>query len=74
MKCATPSCTRDDGTTAARVGAQLPLTSVPRRRTMPQEIYRVTMHRETERRRGVVSWALRTCQGNARAIRETFCP
>src|SRR5918992_139726 len=23
MKCATPSCTRDDGTTAARVGARL---------------------------------------------------
>ena len=27
-----------------------------------------------ERRRGVVSWAVRTCKGNARAIRETFCP
>jgi quercetin dioxygenase-like cupin family protein len=35
VKCATPSRTRDDGTTAARVGARLVLTSVPKRRTMP---------------------------------------
>ena len=74
MKCATPSCTRDDRTTATRVGAQLLLTSFSKRRTLPQEMHRRTMHRETEQRRGMVSWAVRTCQGNARAIRETFCP
>jgi threonine dehydrogenase-like Zn-dependent dehydrogenase len=59
---------------AREFGAGLVLTSVPKQRTMPQEIYRHTMHRETERRREVVSWAVRTCQGNARAIRKTFCP
>ena len=66
-------CTRNDRTTAARVGAQPVLTSVPQRRTMPEEMHRHTMHRETERRRGVVSWWVRTCQ-NARAIRGTFFP
>jgi len=35
VKCATPPRTRDDGTTAARVGARLVLTGVPKRRTMP---------------------------------------
>jgi hypothetical protein len=73
MKCATPSCTRDDGTTAARVRAQLVLTSVPKQRTMPEVIYRHAMHREAERGREVVSWAGRTCGGSVRAIRETFC-
>jgi hypothetical protein len=33
-ECATPSCTREDKTTAARVGGQLVLTCAPKRRTM----------------------------------------
>jgi hypothetical protein len=41
---------------------------------MPKEMHRLTMHRVTERCRGVVSWAVRTCRENDREIRETFCP
>jgi hypothetical protein len=41
---------------------------------MPEKIYRRTMYRETERYGGMMSWAVRTWEGNVREIRETFYP